>query len=117
MKQTIMITAALLACAATPALAERMGHHGGMHHWLRQADSNHDGKTTKAEFLAAAQQRALRRFEHMDANGDGVLDERDHQARFDKMDANHDNMISRDEFTAFHKRMRQQHRRQGGADE
>jgi len=114
MKKTIIISTALLALAATPALAEGMGHHGGMHHLLKQADANHDGKTTKAEFMAAANKRAEKRFDHMDANGDGVLDEKDHQAHFDKMDANHDNMISRDEFTAFHKQMRKQHHQQGG---
>jgi len=117
MKKYLLICAALLALASTQALAEGMGHHGGMHHMLKQADANHDGKTTKAEFLAASTQRAEKRFAHMDANNDGVLDEKDHQAHFDKMDANHDNMISRDEFTAFHKKMRKQHHKKGGGHE
>jgi len=110
MKKYLMICSAILALASTQALAEGMGHHGGM---LKQADANHDGKTTKAEFLAASTQRAEKRFAHMDANGDGVLDEKDHQAHFDKMDANHDNMISRDEFTSFHKQMHKKHHKQG----
>jgi len=109
MKRYWITGAALLALVSTQAMAEGMDHHGGMHHMLKQADANHDGKTTKAEFLAAASKRAEKRFAHMDANGDGVLDERDHQAHFDNMDANHDGSISRDEFTAFHKQMRKRH--------
>ncbi|MDQ7000247.1 MAG: EF-hand domain-containing protein [Mariprofundus sp.] len=117
MKKHMIISIALLAFAATPALAEGMGHNSGMsgmHHMLKQADVNHDGKTTKAEFMAASSQQAEKRFAHMDANGDGVLDEKDHQAHFDKMDANHDGSISRDEFTAFHKQMYKQHHKHGG---
>jgi len=114
MKKHIIITAALMAIASTPALAEGMGRHGGMHTLVKQADANHDGKTTKSEFVAASTKQAEKRFAHMDANSDGVLDEKDHQAHFDKMDANHDNAISRDEFTAFHKKMREQHHKKGG---
>jgi len=112
MKKHMIISIALLAFASTPALAEGMGHNSGMHHMLKQADANHDGKTTKAEFMAASSQQAEKRFAHMDANGDGVLDKKDHQAHFDKMDANHDGSISRDEFTAFHKQMYKQHHKQ-----
>jgi len=115
MKKHIIISIALLALASTSAQAEGMGHHGGMHHMLKQADVNHDGKTTKVEFMSATTKQAEKRFVYMDANGDGVLDEKDHQAHFDKMDANHDGSISRDEFTAFHKQIHKQHRKQGGS--
>jgi len=117
MKKQIMISTALLALAVTPVLAEGMGHHGGMHQMVQQADANHDGKTTRAEFMAASKQRAEKHFAHMDANADGVLDEKDHQAHFDKMDGNHDGMISRDEFKAFHEKMRKAHHQQGGHHE
>jgi len=113
MKKYMMICTAMLVFPSTQALAGGMGH-GGMHGLLKQADTNKDGKTTKAEFLAASTKRAEKRFAHMDANGDGVLDEKDHQAHFDKMDADHNGSISRDEFTAFHKKMRKQHHKQGG---
>ncbi len=113
MKKHIMLLTALLALASSQALAGGMGHHGGMHGILKQADANKDGKITKAEFLAASTKRAEKRFAHMDANGDGVLDEKDHQAHFDKMDADHNGSISRDEFTAFHKQMRKKHHKQG----
>jgi len=117
MKKTIIITTAMLAFIATSAMAEGMGHHCRMHGMLKQADANHDGKTTKSEFMAAATQRAEKHFVHMDANNDGALDEKDHQAHFDKIDTNHDGSISRDEFTAFHKQMRKQHHKQGGKHE
>ncbi len=117
MKKKIII-AAVLALGATPALAEGMGkHHGGKHAMLKQADSNHDGKVSKDEFIAASAQRAEKRFAHMDANHDGILDDKDHQAHFDAMDKNHDGSISKDEFKQFHKEMRQKHHRKGGHHE
>jgi len=115
MKKHIITATIILAIGATPALAEGMGRHGGKHGMLKQADANHDGKVSKAEFIAAATKRAEKHFAHMDANGDGVLDDKDHQAHFDKMDANHDGMISRDEFEAFHKQMRKKHHKQKGS--
>jgi len=110
MKKYIVVAISILALGAMPALAEKSDqHHGGMHGMMTQADANHDGKITRDEFVAAASQRAEKKFAHMDANGDGVLDDKDHQAYFDKMDANHDGMISREEFQAFHQNMMQKH--------
>jgi len=110
-KTTILMALGMLAAA--PAWAG--GWHGcGGHHGMgamHGADANHDGKITREEFMAAARQRAERKFGHMDANGDGVLDVRDHEARyFDRMDTNGDGMVSRKEFRAFHQRMMQKHR-------
>jgi len=107
MKKHILTVSAMLLIATTPALAEGMGrHHDGKHAMLKKADSNHDGKVSKDEFLAAATKMANKRFNRMDANHDGVLDDKDHQAHFDTMDSNHDGSISRSEFKSFHKRMK-----------
>ena len=109
MQKHILTAAAMLLIATTPALAEGMGHHHGSRHaMLKQADSNHDGKVSKREFLAAVTKRAEKRFAHMDVNHDGVLDKRDHRAHFDAMDTNHDGNISRDEFEAFHEKMKRE---------
>jgi len=106
-KYTRLMLAALIPAAwLAPAAWAGGGHgHGGMA-MMHRADANGDGKVTRNEFLAAAKQRAERMFNHMDVNGDGVLDVRDHEARFfDRMDANHDGVVSRAEFRAFHRKM------------
>ncbi|MDQ6950576.1 MAG: EF-hand domain-containing protein [Mariprofundales bacterium] len=114
MKKRMILAAAILACAATPAMAnEGMGRHHGIHAMLKRADTNHDGKVTKAEFIAAVTQHAEKRFAHMDANHDGVLDDKDHQAHFDQMDSNHDGSISRDEFKQFHREMKTKKHKRG----
>lgn len=53
---------------------------------------------------AAAEQRAARMFDRLDANHDGKLDQADRdarlKARFDRADTNHDGQVSYAEFTA-----------------
>jgi len=110
-----MLTLALIAIPALTETAQAGGmeHHGNMHKMIQQADSNHDGKVTKAEFRAAVIKHAEKRFSHMDANHDGVLDDKDHQAHadnhFNAMDADHNGTISRKEFNQFHQKMRAKH--------
>jgi hypothetical protein len=41
--------------------------------WFNQADTDHDGKLDRGEFIADA----MRFFEKLDANGDGVIDSRE----------------------------------------
>ncbi len=41
--------------------------------WFNQADTDHDGKLDRGEFIADA----LRFFEKLDANGDGIVDSRE----------------------------------------
>lgn len=57
---------------------------------------------------AAAEQRADKAFERLDANHDGKIDPADRaarqKARFDRVDANHDGQVSYAEFTALHAR-------------
>jgi len=110
MKKVIIISTALLALASTSALAEGMGHHGGMHQMHKQADVNKDGKVDKNEFMTYATQKAEKKFNNMDVNKDGVLDKQDHLARFNKFDTNHDGNISRKEWEAFHAAMWSKHK-------
>ena len=62
------------------------------------------GDITRAE----AQQKASAMFARMDANGDGLLNDADREARlakrFDAMDTDKNGAISREEFTAGHDR-------------
>jgi Ca2+-binding EF-hand superfamily protein len=55
---------------------------------------------------AAAEQRAERMFERLDANRDGQIDTADRalrqKARFDRVDTDHDGQLSYAEFTAMH---------------
>ncbi len=125
-KTTIWVAAAVLAGASAAQAAPRMGDMGhgrmmGWHHgmhghwmqWLKKADANGDGKVTKDEFMRAAKRYAEKKFAWMDANGDGVIDEKDRMARmdrhFDAMDANHDGRITREEWRAFHEKMHGMH--------
>ncbi len=99
----------LALCAAIPC-ARAAGARGGMDplELLEQADANHDGQITRAEYVAA---RAAK-FDQLDRNHDGFLSEADFpraakgggehadklRAMLQKMDADHDGKVSRDEF-------------------
>ena len=73
------------------------------------ADANHDGRVSRAEFVAAMTNRKgdpAKRFEHLDRNGDGVVDrpEIDTAAskRFRRLDSDSDGRLTRDERKAGH---------------
>src|SRR5262249_25408687 len=96
-----------VACGA--ATAQNANGGGGHEHWLADADSNHDGKISRAEFMAARDAR----FTQMDANHDGSLqaNERPHWGgaaqnasatggHGNRGDANGDGVISRAEYDA-----------------
>jgi hypothetical protein len=101
---TFAIGAIALLLAGT-AHADKACQWDGKHGKYMNADANKDGKVSRGEFLAMKKARAERKFARLDANGDGVLDEKDRIARFDRIDTNHDGVISRDEFEAHHKMM------------
>lgn len=69
--------------------------------WAQQAQSPRPPMTR-----AAAEQRADRIFDRLDANHDGKIDQEDRavreKTRFDRIDANHDGQLSYAEFTAMH---------------
>ena len=76
-----------------------------------QADTNHDGRVSAAEWQAAMAGKPgdpARRFAHMDHNHDGFVDKGEIDEaltrRFRKMDANGDGRLSADEQQAAHRR-------------
>ncbi|HWS77451.1 MAG TPA: hypothetical protein VN205_03635 [Thermomonas sp.] len=81
------------------------GGKGGMHGRMMAADTDKDGRISRAE-ANAAQSKAGERFEQMDINKDGYLDRADRQARvaqrrgecFAKADADKNGQLSRAEF-------------------
>ncbi|HEU4600947.1 MAG TPA: EF-hand domain-containing protein [Steroidobacteraceae bacterium] len=108
MLRKIATTTLVLAFAAAAHAGDASPmhrHHGGM---LEAADTDKDGTVTRDEFLAWRTQQ----FNHMDRNGDGVIDDADRQmtdqkreamkARGEqmreKLDANGDGKITKDEF-------------------
>ena len=87
MKKFISLVAALGVCAAMPAAAANM-------------NKDHSKKMDKW-------------FNKMDANGDGMISESEHEAfgerMFEEADSNEDGMISRKEMRAQHERERSRH--------
>jgi Ca2+-binding EF-hand superfamily protein len=110
----IAVSAAALTGFALPACAQNAdagGRHHGPADMLFQADANHDGVVTRAEFDAAR----TAHFAQMDANHDGVLtrDEmwrggpggqhgrhRGAGMRLMHADADHNGIITKEEFLA-----------------
>lgn len=87
------------------------GFGGG---FFEGADTDHDGRISKAEAKAAIDQRDkdfAERFDKLDANHDGYIDKADFELRhkqrqdeeFAKADANHDGVLSKEEFEAIKK--------------
>lgn len=79
---------------------------GGMHGKLMQLDTDKDGRISRAE--AAKHPKLAERFDKLDANKDGYIDQADRQLRmqqhrdawFKAADTNNDGQISRAEFDA-----------------
>lgn len=88
------------------------GHHRGGGERMRQADTDKDGRISKAE--AAANPKVAERFAQMDANKDGYLDRNDRELRsrerreawFVSADANKDGKLSKAEMDASHEKRR-----------
>lgn len=94
----------------------RHGRHRGGHGRMMQADTDKDGRISKAE--AAADPKFAERFAKMDLNKDGFVDRADFKAKmaqrrsecFDKVDINKDGKLSRVEFSTMHETCRPQWR-------
>lgn len=88
---------------AQPGPGAAPGPRGGM---MQQADTNKDGKISKAELTAALEGR----FAKMDVDKDGKLTQQDRDAmkaqrmdnRFARLDADKNGQVSKTEFTAAH---------------
>lgn len=114
MKKTILLATVLLGCLAlsVPALAQLFGSRSGV---FDGADTDHDGRVSRAEFAAARDKR----FDRLDRNHDGVISRDDFSRlirfrpqagdRLDKwiasVDANHDGKVTRAELHAAPMRM------------
>lgn len=80
------ITATIAAFGLGSAYANEAGKEASPHkseHRLN-ADVNQDGKVSYEEFRAAGEKRMEKHFKHMDANGDGFIDQTEKQAMRDK---------------------------------
>lgn len=113
MTRPLPLAALALASIATvaaaqdkPAGADFAAYSAHAMQKIMAADTDHDGKISKDEFMAAMKGRAPKHmlshsFEHADANHDGVLDQNEIKAliahRFAKADANHDGVVTPDE--------------------
>lgn len=95
-----------LSADELPMRGHGMRHKGGGHAgWFQRADTNKDGRVSRAEALALNAD-AGERFDRMDFNKDGYVDRADMQARmaqkrdafFAAADDNRDGRLSRDEF-------------------
>lgn len=96
------------AAAASVSLSTYQARHARK---LLAADTDSDGKVSRAEFLAAGKggkADPAKRFAKLDANGDGTLDKAEIDAmlsrRFRRLDTNGDGLISADERAAAHAR-------------
>jgi Ca2+-binding EF-hand superfamily protein len=102
MRKSLLVLAWL---AATPALAQNVSLDV-----FDTADTNHDGRITRAEFAAAREKQ----FDRMDRNHDGAVSKEDfgfllalapsREQRLDRFiagaDANNDKRVTREEFRA-----------------
>ena len=82
MKKILMLTAAVFALQAIPAMAEDGAPKEGKRHGMfEKLDTNGDGQVSEAEHLVHAKER----FKAMDANGDGQVSKEEgrahHEAR------------------------------------
>ena len=87
-KSKIMLTSLAVAMMAisAPAFAEHHEggeggpHHGKKGHFFEKADTDGDGKISKAEHMAEAEAR----FAKMDADGDGFVTKEEIEAKMKK---------------------------------
>lgn len=73
MKRLSLIFLALCLALAVPALAQDDAAAPRGDKGFKALDANADGKVTKDEFLAAAQKRAVARWEKLDPTGKGYV--------------------------------------------
>ena len=80
MKLNVMLSVLLSATVLSANVAFANHHEGGDGHGNKEqykssADVNKDGKLTYEEYKLHNENRTKKKFEHMDANKDGTLDE------------------------------------------
>ena len=79
MKLNVVLSVALCAVVLSSGLALANHHEGAENDnkepYKSSADTNKDGKLTYEEYKLHNENRAKNKFDHMDANKDGTLDE------------------------------------------
>lgn len=80
MKKLLILSAAVMAFGATPALADHHGEGGKGGKKFEKHDTDGDGAISKDEFL----NHAAERFSNMDADGDGVVSKEEAKAGHEK---------------------------------
>lgn len=85
MKKILMLTAAIMALQALPALAgEKDGHKGGKHMNIFEIqDADKDGFVTKEEFMKFSEAR----FAESDSDKDGKVSKQEVKAQREKWEA------------------------------
>ena len=79
----ILVTTAFLLCANFAQANHHEGEHEGckdmekMDFSMKDLDTNKDGKISKNEYTAAGSPDAEKNFKHIDANSDGILDNKE----------------------------------------
>jgi hypothetical protein len=79
-----------LALTALPAVAKDCGHGHGKRPSFEELDQDKNGTLTQDEFTAAAQARAVDRFNRLDANKDGVVTQEELEAAKARWKARHE---------------------------
>lgn len=86
LKIVVLMSTALFFSQAV--MAEHAGGHDEKNankHHVKKADTNNDGVVSRDEFMAKHQEHANKRFEKLDANKDGNIDDAEHKAARDHM--------------------------------
>ncbi len=99
MKKLMLLSAAVLALQAIPAMAEEgadpgpKGKHGGHERFFEKQDTDKDGAITEAEFLAHSKEK----FAKMDTNSDGKVTKEEAKENHEKWKAKRAEMRAKKE--------------------
>lgn len=79
--KTLLLSTSMLCVLTTPVWAASHEKEAGRGMMWKQMDSDGDSRISKAEFMKSTEQR----FDKMDANHDGYIDQSEREKAMDKM--------------------------------